>query len=271
MERFTRLSVIVSQNNYWKFLGLPRFHLDWTSAVAREVDDVTTVLLQGVHCISVSATVTPNPTSQNPECPWECVQWGFWFSDWWTLHFSSADRTSKLSDQSHTLSSGLNRLSYLFIHFSVYSLHSSSWWSCLKIPWPLCTIQEMKGINSQRSQISILMITGNVNLSRSHQYETWQDKSLSKPAMFQLSGTRSIRAVPACSVWNYLSLTNDWEEVMNFLLRMASTYLHPVLLSPVCVVLLMGFYWLNTSLPPGQSIHIELPLPERLCVLLQGQ
>lgn len=108
----------------------------------------------------VSATVTPNPTSQNPEC----VQWEFWFSGWWTFHFSSADRISKLSKQSHTLSSGLNKMSYLFIHFSVYSLHSSSWWTCLKIPWPLCRIQEMKGINSQRSQIFILMITGNVNL-----------------------------------------------------------------------------------------------------------
>lgn len=57
------------------------------------------------------------------------------------------------------------------------------------------------------------MITGNVNLVKKS--STWnmarQVKSLSKPAQFQLSETRSIMAVPACSVWNCLSLTNDWK------------------------------------------------------------
>lgn len=145
-----------------------------------------TVLLQGGHCICESATVPPNSTSQTPVCSGSVFSGVllFWLMDpsfqlSWQLTW-----ISKLSEQPRTLSSGLNRLAHLFIHFSVYSLHSNSWWTCLKIPWPLCRIQEMKGINCQRSQISILMITGNVNLVKKP--SMWntarQAKSLSKPA-----------------------------------------------------------------------------------------
>lgn len=41
--------------------------------------------------LSEIGIVTANCTFQNSVLSREFVQWGFWFSDWWTLPFSSAD------------------------------------------------------------------------------------------------------------------------------------------------------------------------------------
>lgn len=140
-----------------------------------------TVLLQGVHCTSGSlpqSLLTPLPKTLSVFSGGS----GFWLMDP-SFQLSWQDQQAVKAVTYPQLRAWHDVL-FIYSFFSVYSLHSSSWWTCLKVPWPLCRIQEMKGINSQRSQISILMITGNVNLVKKS--STWnmarQVKSLSKPA-----------------------------------------------------------------------------------------